>query len=223
MGCETWRCLKEEESVGKLDTSCSLQMSSRRWTGGKPRSLWQWEHSLIQNKRTWMSASPVKWKHSSVQFSLVAQSCPALRDPMDCSTLGFPVHHQQSTLTLYRAVNREGCVHFTSQDFDHITGPAGVPSPLCSHPHAKAGPGPVSSSPLKFHTALVWLGRGASSPLRALREQMAICSSCPWCPPITCPTQTHTGMPSKCFSDKIKKRLLHSLLYDSSSPPGEFT
>ena len=28
------------------------------------------------------------------QFSLVAQSCPPLCDPMDCSTPGFPVHHQ---------------------------------------------------------------------------------------------------------------------------------
>ena len=30
----------------------------------------------------------------SVQFSLVAQSCLILYDPMDCSTPGFPVHHQ---------------------------------------------------------------------------------------------------------------------------------
>ena len=30
----------------------------------------------------------------SVQFSLVAQSCLALCDPMDYSTPGFPVHHQ---------------------------------------------------------------------------------------------------------------------------------
>ena len=28
------------------------------------------------------------------QFSLVAQSCPTLCDPMDCSTPAFPVHHQ---------------------------------------------------------------------------------------------------------------------------------
>ena len=27
-------------------------------------------------------------------FSLVAQSCPTLCDPMDCSTAGFPVHYQ---------------------------------------------------------------------------------------------------------------------------------
>ena len=29
-----------------------------------------------------------------VQFSSVAQPCPTLWDPMDCSTSGFPVHHQ---------------------------------------------------------------------------------------------------------------------------------
>ena len=32
------------------------------------------------------------WKFS--QFSSVTQSCPTLCDPMDCSTSGFPVHHQ---------------------------------------------------------------------------------------------------------------------------------
>ena len=29
-----------------------------------------------------------------VQFNSVAQSCPNFCDPMDCSTPGFPVHHQ---------------------------------------------------------------------------------------------------------------------------------
>ena len=33
-------------------------------------------------------------KGSSVQFSSVAQSCPTLCDPMNCSTPGLPVHHQ---------------------------------------------------------------------------------------------------------------------------------
>ena len=33
-------------------------------------------------------------RHHSVQFSSVAQSCPALCDPMDHSMPGFPVHHQ---------------------------------------------------------------------------------------------------------------------------------
>ena len=30
----------------------------------------------------------------SVQSSSVAQSCPTLCDPMECSTPGFPVHHE---------------------------------------------------------------------------------------------------------------------------------
>ena len=33
------------------------------------------------------------------QFSSVTQSCPTLCDPMDCSTPGFPVHHQLPELT----------------------------------------------------------------------------------------------------------------------------
>ena len=37
---------------------------------------------------------------SSVQFSSVAQSCPTLCDPMNCSTPGLPVHHQLPEFTL---------------------------------------------------------------------------------------------------------------------------
>ena len=33
------------------------------------------------------------------QFSLVAQSCPTLCNPMNCSTPGFPVHYQLLELT----------------------------------------------------------------------------------------------------------------------------
>ena len=36
---------------------------------------------------------------SSVQYSSVAQSCPTLCDPMDCSTPGLPVHHQLPEFT----------------------------------------------------------------------------------------------------------------------------
>ena len=31
---------------------------------------------------------------NSIQFSSVTQLCPTLFDPMDCSTPGYPVHHQ---------------------------------------------------------------------------------------------------------------------------------
>ena len=36
---------------------------------------------------------------SSVQFSSVAQSCPTLCDPVNCSTPGLPVHHQLPEFT----------------------------------------------------------------------------------------------------------------------------
>ena len=37
--------------------------------------------------------------YRSVQFSSVAHSCPTLREPLDCSTPGLPVHHQFPGLT----------------------------------------------------------------------------------------------------------------------------
>ena len=43
-----------------------------------------------------------------IQFSSVAQSCPTLCDLMDCSTPGFPVHHQLPELSqthIYRVIN----------------------------------------------------------------------------------------------------------------------
>ena len=56
---------------------------------------------------------------SSVQFSSVAQSCPTLCDPMECSTPGFPVHHQ--------------LVEF-AQTHVHQVGDAVQPSPPLSSP-----------------------------------------------------------------------------------------
>ena len=38
--------------------------------------------------------SPPFKVYSHIQFSSVAQSCPTLCDPLDCSTPGFPVLHQ---------------------------------------------------------------------------------------------------------------------------------
>ena len=39
---------------------------------------------------------PIDW---SIQFSSITQSCLTLCNPMDCSTPGFPVHHQLPELT----------------------------------------------------------------------------------------------------------------------------
>ena len=46
-----------------------------------------WNEWVISDSQLW------------VQFSSVPQLCPTLCDPMDCSTSGFPVHHQLPDFT----------------------------------------------------------------------------------------------------------------------------
>ena len=51
------------------------------------RNVWRW--------RRWTSTRKTNPQVTiNYQFSSVTQSCPTLCDPMDCSTPGFPVHHQ---------------------------------------------------------------------------------------------------------------------------------
>ena len=52
-----------------------------------------------EDDTTLMAESKLKSLLIKVQFSSVAQSCPTLCNPMDCSTSGFPVHQQLLELT----------------------------------------------------------------------------------------------------------------------------
>ena len=63
---------------------------------------------------------------SSVQFSSVAQSCPTLCNPMNCSTPGLPVHHQLLELT-------QTHVHWVS-DAIQPSHPLSSPSPPAPNP-----------------------------------------------------------------------------------------
>ena len=47
---------------------------------------------LVSDHNLFMVYTFIEWKF--LQFSSVAQLCPALWDTMDCSTPGFPVHLQ---------------------------------------------------------------------------------------------------------------------------------
>ena len=53
----------------------------------------------------------------------VTQSCPALCDPMDCSTPGFPVHHQLLEITQTH-VHRAGDVIQPSHPLSSPSPPA---------------------------------------------------------------------------------------------------
>ena len=53
----------------------------------------------IQMANKQMKRYSASFIFSSVQFSSVSQSCPTLCHPMNCSTQGFPVHHQLPEFT----------------------------------------------------------------------------------------------------------------------------
>ena len=56
-----------------------------------PKSLWM--ITAAMKLKDTCSLGEKLWQ-TSVQFSSVAQSCPTLCDPMNCSTPGLPVRHQ---------------------------------------------------------------------------------------------------------------------------------
>ena len=72
----------------------------------------------------------------SVQFSSVAQSCPTLCDPMNCSTPGLPVHHQ--------------LLEFT-QTHVHQVGDAIQSS------HPLSSPFPPDPNPSQHHSLYQWV------------------------------------------------------------------
>ena len=60
-----------------------------------------------------MNLDPCLTLYTKIQFSSVAQLCPTLCDPMNCSTPGLPVHHQLLEFT-------QTHVHRVSDAFIHL-------------------------------------------------------------------------------------------------------
>ena len=83
-------------------------------------SMSSWR-SVISPLYNWVALCP-----GSVQFSSVAQSCPTLCDPMNCSTPGLPVHHQLPEFT-------QTLVHWVG-DAIQQSHPLSSPSPPAPNP-----------------------------------------------------------------------------------------
>ena len=77
-----------------------------------------------------------EWIFSSVQFSSVAQSCPTLCDPMNCSMPGLPVHHQLPEFT---------------QTYVHRVSDAIQPS------HPLSSPSPPALNPSQHRSLFQWV------------------------------------------------------------------
>ena len=98
----TWkqpRCPSADEWIRKLWYIYTMEYYSGIKRNSFASVLMRW----MKLKRIIDSEVSQKEKHqysiSSVQFISVAQSCPTLRDPMNCSTPGLPVHHQLPEFT----------------------------------------------------------------------------------------------------------------------------
>ena len=72
-----------------------------------------------------------EFQFSSVQFSSVAQSCPTLCDPMDCSTPGLPVQNQLPEFT-------QTLVHHISDAFQPSHPRLSLSTPAFNLSHIKA-------------------------------------------------------------------------------------
>ena len=71
------------------------------------------------------------------QFSSVAQSCPALCNPLDYSTPGFPVHHQLPELT-------QTHVHRVGHRCHPTISSSGIPFSSCLQSFPASGSFPMS-------------------------------------------------------------------------------
>ena len=79
---------------------------------------------------------PVPYCLDDYQFISVAQSCPTLCCPMNCSMPGLPVHHQLSEFT---------------QTHVHWVGDAIQPS------HPLSSPSPPAPNPSQHHSLFQWV------------------------------------------------------------------
>ena len=90
---------------------------------GTPRGVFPFMDSLGSSQILLILFSSIL---SSVQYSSVAQLCPTLRDPMNRSTPGFPVHHQLPEFT-------QTHIHQVS-DAIQTSHPLSSPSPPAPNP-----------------------------------------------------------------------------------------
>ena len=79
-----------------------------------------------EDSKRWQEHTEELYK-KGLQFSSVAQSCPTLCDPMNCSTPGLPVHHQLPEFTQTH-VHRVGDAIQPSHPLSSPSPPAPNPS-----------------------------------------------------------------------------------------------
>ena len=108
------------------------------WTCGKREKIYwcNWQVFSVLEVEQSQRVSGIVQRHFLVQFSSVAQSCPTLCDPMNCSMPGLPVHHH--------------LLEFT-QTHVHQVGDAIQPS------HPLSSPSPPAPNPSQHQSLFQWV------------------------------------------------------------------
>ena len=96
--CDPWDCSPPGSSVHGISQARIVEQVaisfSRGFSWPRDQTHISWIGKLFlyswDNRKTLYNVSIV----NTVQFSSVAQSCPILCHPMNCSMPGLPVHHQ---------------------------------------------------------------------------------------------------------------------------------
>ena len=101
--------------------------------------------NYIKRRKKWEECNEIR----EIQFSSVAQLCPTLRDPMNHSTSGLPIHHQLPEFT---------------QTHVHRVGDALQPS----HPPSSPSPAPNPSQNQSFPISQLFTWGGQSIGVSAL-------------------------------------------------------
>ena len=96
--------MNKGEFGGKMQEKVKVQLTKHRISGRVPvHKSAQINHTQCregQKQKKWLWYMVTRDLHAEIsaylqfQFSSVAQSCLTLCDPMSCSMLGLPVHHQ---------------------------------------------------------------------------------------------------------------------------------
>ena len=81
-------CMKSQVNFAGRDACCITHTFTHFPKYSFPPSYQKLHHYILTNFEKYV------FSLLSLQFSSVAQSCPTLCDPMNCSTPGLPVHHQ---------------------------------------------------------------------------------------------------------------------------------
>ena len=116
--------------VGEFFTSWATRETWKYWSRQPIRSP-----ADLPHPGTEPGSSALQSKYC-LQFSSVAQLCPTLCDPMNCSTPGLPVHHQLPEFT---------------QTHIHWVGDAIQP------PHPLSSPSPPAPNPSQHQRLFQWV------------------------------------------------------------------